>query len=204
MAAKSSLTSTRTRNLCKTKLCRSCGLYINQRPLFDVGKQSKVFWVGLSAVQFDDETLRMPLSPTTNSGALIDRIEAPYRDIVSFYKTNLVKCVPLKNDKIRYPVQDEMEKCYTNFQWEFEAFTPSVVFLLGKQVATFVLKKIGFTDYNLNDDYAYNQFIFNDTLFIPVHHPSFILVYRRKQVEDYIRGIRALFPTKENNSRIRA
>src|SRR5262249_37767631 len=149
--------SARTRNLCKTKLCQSCGLYINQRPLFDVAKKSKVFWVGLSAVQFEAGDFMMPLSPPTNTGALIDRIEMPFRDSLNFYKTNLVKCVPLKNEKIRYPLEHEMEKCFINFQWELEAFNPSVVFLLGKQVSSFVLKKQGVTDFGLDEKFSFGQ-----------------------------------------------
>jgi uracil-DNA glycosylase family 4 len=199
MAAKYSPDLARTKHLCKTKLCQACGLYINQRPLFDIGKESKVFWVGLSAVQFEEGDVMMPLSPTTNSGALIDRIEGAFRDSLTFYKTNLVKCVPLKNEKIRYPLEHEMEKCFVNFQWELEAFKPSVVFLLGKQVSTFVLKKMGVTNFNLSGKFSFDQFSFNDILFVPVQHPSYMLVYKRKLIERYIAGIQALFPGVERS-----
>jgi DNA polymerase len=196
MAAKFSLALNRTKQLCKSKLCQSCGLYLNQPPLFDVGKQSKVFWVGLSAVQFEEGEERLPLSPATNSGALIDRIESSFRDTLSFYKTNLVKCVPLKNEKIRYPLEHEMEKCFINFQWELEAYTPSVVFLLGKQVANFVLKKNGVNNFTLDDKFTFEQYCINKMLYVPVQHPSYILVYKRKHLDQYIRGIQRIFPIK--------
>jgi uracil-DNA glycosylase len=196
MAVKSSPGSTRTKNLCKTKLCQSCGLYINQRPLFDVGKESNVFWVGLSAVQFAEGDHMMPLSPNTNSGALINLIEEPFKKSLAFYKTNLVKCVPLKEDKIRYPLEHEMEKCFVNFQWELEAFTPSVVFLLGNQVSTFVLKKFDIINFSLDDTFSFDSYSRNNTLFVPVQHPSYILVYKRKQIDNYIKGLQAFFPEK--------
>lgn len=142
----------------------------------------------------------MPLSPSTNSGALIERIEFPFRKSVSFYKTNLVKCVPLKNDKIRYPLEHEMEKCYNNFEWELETLTPSVVFLLGKQVATFVLKKQSIRNVILDDQFVFQSYRFNNIEFVPVHHPSYILVYKRKLIDLYVRGIQSLFPVKGKES----
>lgn len=98
----------------------------------------------------------------------------------------------------------EMEKCYVNFQWELEAFNPSTIFLLGRQVATFVLKKFGISDFCLDDKFNFSPFIINDMEFVPVHHPSYILVYKRKQVDQYIRGIQSLLPVKESTIKKRA
>jgi len=148
--------------------------------------------VGLSAVQFDENSVKLPLSSSTNTGALIERIELPFRRSVSFYKTNLVKCVPLKNDRIRYPLEHEMEKCYTNFEWELETLTPSIVFLLGKQVSTFVLKKFSIRNVMLNDGFDFQSYHINNIDFVPVHHPSYILVYKRKLIDEYIKGIHSL------------
>src|SRR5256885_6087631 len=89
--------------LCK-KTCKSCGLDIYQGPAFDQFKKSHIFWVGLSAVQFENGEEKMPLSPLTASGGLVHSIETPLRTTFSFYKTNLVKCAPLDEDKIRYPL----------------------------------------------------------------------------------------------------
>jgi uracil-DNA glycosylase len=177
---------------CK-KICKSCGLYLNQLPVLDFLKNSNIFWVGLSAVQFDEGVEHLPLSPTTRSGALINTIENTLNHEISFYKTNLVKCVPLKDDgKIRYPIEKEMEKCFPNFQFELDALNPSVVFLLGKQVATFMMKKIGVTDFALDENFKYETYFINNTLFVPVHHPSYILVYKRKSIKNYIKNIQSI------------
>ena len=81
------------------KVCKTCGLYLNQLPVLDFLKSSHIFWVGLSAVQFDKGIEQLPLSPTTRTGALINTIEETLKTEISFYKTNLVKCVPLKGDE---------------------------------------------------------------------------------------------------------
>ncbi|MDX2046612.1 MAG: uracil-DNA glycosylase family protein [Chitinophagaceae bacterium] len=177
---------------CTNKVCKACGLYLNQLPVFDVANKSHIFWVGLSAVQFDESIERLPLSPNTKSGALINEIEKPLRENISFYKTNIVKCLPLKDGKIRYPLEHEMEKCFPNFEHEINELSPSIVFLLGKQVATFVLKKMGIDDFILSDDFKYDVFEFGETLFIPVHHPSFILVYKRKFLNKYTSALQLI------------
>ncbi|HRF20398.1 MAG TPA: uracil-DNA glycosylase family protein [Chitinophagaceae bacterium] len=182
------------------KVCKTCGLYINQLPVLDFLKQSHIFWVGLSAVQFDEGVEHLPLSPTTRTGALINTIEQPLIDNIGFYKTNLVKCVPLKeNGKIRYPIEHEMEKCYPNFQFELEALKPSVVFLLGKQVSAFIMKKMGVKDVYLPDNFRYKALEIGNTFFVPVHHPSFMLVYKRKQLSIYIKSIQSVCRDKTKN-----
>ena len=175
------------------KICKACGLYMNQLPVLDFLKNSHIFWVGLSAIQFDEGVEHLPLSPTTRTGALINSIEQPLIDNISFYKTNLVKCVPLKeNGKIRYPIEHEMEKCYPNFEFELDTLNPSVVFLLGKQVSTFVMKKMGVKDVCLPNDFKYKPTEINNTFFVSVHHPSFMLVYKRKQLNTYISNIQKI------------
>ena len=180
------------KSLCKTKRCKECGLYLNQTPIFDHRKTSKIFWVGLSAVKFSEDEEKQPLSALTRSGALIHSIENPFIGEVSFYKTNLVKCVPLKNDKIRYPIEQEMDKCFPNFETELEELNPSTVFLLGKQVASFVLKKMSATSPILDDNFQYSSIKIGRTNFVPVHHSSFILVYKRKFLEQYKENIQRI------------
>lgn len=140
-----------------------------------------------------DENEKLPLSPNTKSGALIEEIEKPFRESISFYKTNVVKCLPLYENKIRYPLKHEMEKCYPNLEDEINILKPSIVFLLGKQVSDFVLNKKNVNSYQLNENFVYNAFRINNRLFVPIHHPSFILVYRRKLINKYIEGVSELF-----------
>lgn len=155
--------------------CKACGLYLNQLPVSDERKASGIFWVGLSSVLITDEDEKTPLSLFTRSGALISKIEEPYLDDISFYKTNVVKCVPLSENKIRYPLKHEMEKCFPNLTDEIEELKPKTIFLLGKQVAKFVLEKNSIYNFSLDEQFNYDSFIINDISYVPVHHPSFIL-----------------------------
>ncbi len=86
-----------------------------------------------------------------------------------------------------------MEKCFSNFVWELENLKPKMVFLLGKQVASFVYKKFDAGLPELDNNFKYQPATIQNTLFVPVHHPSFVLVYKRKLLEDYISNIQALF-----------
>lgn len=180
--------STQHPRLCK-KACKACGLDIYQKPVFDQLKGSQVFWVGLSAVLFAEGDEKLPLSPLTATGTLVQTIEAPFRKRIRFYKTNLVKCAPIKEDKIRYPSTFEMEKCYPNFIWELENLSPTTVFLLGKQVSDFILKKLGHPSIKMDDEFNYEGITYGSIQFIPIHHPSYILVYKRKQLDQYIAGV---------------
>ena len=148
--------------------------------------------MGLSAVQFKEDEEKLPLSSLTRSGALIHSIETLFLGDVTFYKTNLVKCVPLKDDKIRYPSESEMNKCFSNFESELDEMNPSVVFLLGKQVANFALKKLSEYIPVLDDDFLYDSYMIGNTKFVPVHHPSYILVYKRKLIDQYIENIKKI------------
>jgi len=189
------------KKVCTNRLCKSCGLYLHQLPVLDKRLISNVFWVGLSAVIFSDDQESLPLSPSTPSGRLIQSIEQGFTGKMQFYKTNLVKCAPVKDDKIRYPLQHEMEKCYPNFEWELENLQPKTVFLLGKQVSNFVMKQLGFPPPTLADDFSYTAVRVNGTDFIPIHHPSYILVYKRKWVEAYMDNIQAHFPVLRSRER---
>ncbi len=182
---------------CKRKICKACGLYLNQLPVFDDQRISDVFWVGLSAVRFDEGQEKRPLSPLTASGSLVHRIEEPFKKRIKFYKTNLVKCVPMKEGRIRYPLEHEMEKCVPNFQLELDMLKPKTVFLLGKQVATFVLKKITKGATSLDDNFNYTSTRVDGINFVPIHHPSYVLIYKRKVIDQYIQGIQRLFPQEK-------
>lgn len=159
-----------------------------------------VFWVGLSAVKFDAHEEKLPLSPSTASGALIHSIEAPFLDKLSFYKTNLVKCAPMQGNKLRYPLKHEMAKCFPNFQWELETLQPKTVFLLGNQVASFVLQQLNHRKSVFSDGFNYHSIDIEGIRFVPIHHPSYVLVYKRKLLAEYVEGVRAQFPVKASSS----
>ena len=180
-------------NPCRNKLCRACGLYLHQRPLFAEQKAADVFWIGLSAVQIGEGEDGLPLGENTRTGNLIHQIEKPFVKKLSFYKTNLVKCVPLKDGKIRYPSSLEMGKCFPNLESELNDLKPSIAFLLGKQVASFVIRKKANVEFELNEDFKYRPLFIDDIYYVPVHHPSYVLVYKRKKLDVYVKNIRQVF-----------
>jgi len=176
--------------------CQNCNLYKNQRPLLDNlvegDGEGNIMWIGLSAVKVDCVTAQTPLSIYTSTGKLLVEIEK-YSSNSQFYKTNIVKCLPLNNGKIRYPSKNEMMACYSNFKIEIEMIKPNIVFMLGKQVATFILKMKGKNLFNLSQDFQYDKFEINGVSYIPIHHPSYILIFKRKQKEAYINAVSSYF-----------
>jgi len=147
-------------------------------------------WVGLSAVAIASGEDYEPLSATTRSGWLVTSIEAEFMPQVSFYKTNLVKCLPLHHTgKIRYPSAPEMAMCYHNLENEVDILEPKLVFLLGKQVSNFVGNRVFGHEIGFTSDFDYNGFRSGGTTYVPIHHPSYMLVYRRAMMQDYIAGV---------------
>ena len=169
--------------------CTRCALHQNQLPLLDKKYKADVFWVGLSAKKVEDIENDIPLSNDTNSGKIINRIESRFEEEI-FYRTNLVKCVPLdRQGKLRYPDKKEKKVCFNNLLYEINLINPKIVFLLGKEVANFILSNNGVDNYHLDEEYNYETYLLNGIFYVPVHHPSFIHVYRRKRIDEYINGI---------------
>jgi DNA polymerase len=170
------------------KKCKICDLCHNQPPLLQSKKNADVFWIGLSAVKTEVSN-DGPLSANTKTGKLVNEIELLLNHI-SFYRTNVVKCLPLKNTKIRYPSMQEMELCYRHLTREINYFSPKIVLLLGKQVASFVLKNKGVGKVDLDGKFNYRPIFIEGIYYLPVHHPSYVLIYKRKQVHNYITKIK--------------
>lgn len=174
----------------KIKKCQKCALCINQEPLLDCSKDCQIFWVGLSAklATVSDE---IPLAPHTNTGKLIKKIEDNLENIDT-YKTNIVKCVPLNDkNKLRYPNQSEISNCINHLMAEIDELSPKLVFLLGEKVYSSVGKYLKIT-FNKWNDFEFKYVEHKGVYYIPVHHPSYIHVYRRKQTNEYIDGINYL------------
>lgn len=171
--------------------CKKCELCNNQSPIVQSDlDRADVFWIGLSAVKVKNYN-ETPLSANTNSGKLIRSVESLFCNKVSFYKTNVVKCLPLQNDKIRYPSIPEMNNCYFNLEEELKSLHPKIIFLLGKQVAKFILKRYNI-DVPLDENFNYHMVKLNNFLFIPIHHPSYILVYKRKRMSKYLQSLETI------------
>ena len=160
----------------KVENCNKCGLCQNQRPLLDKEDRCDVMWVGLSAKRVDDLNNSIPLSNDTNSGKIIELIEQELPDL-KFYKTNLVKCLPLdENNKLRYPTPKEMQACINNLLIEIEILNPSIILVLGKLTFNFIEK------YFIKNNIDKSKLIY-------IEHPSYIYVYKRKYIDDYIEKI---------------
>lgn len=173
--------------------CQKCSLCFNQKPLLDVEKECQVFWVGLSAKKIVSE-MEIPLSPVTNTGMIIQKIEEKCKKIIT-YKTNLVKCLPLTEEqKLRYPNKKEIDSCFENLLHEINTMSPKIVFLLGEKVYSSVEKKIGIKFQKWNG-FNFNYKEYEGVYYVPIHHPSYIYVYKRKKVEEYIKGIEIIINT---------
>lgn len=169
------------------KKCDKCDLCKHQKPLVDEVENCRVFWVGLSAKISICENER-PLAPTTNSGGLLCKVESKCSGI-SMYRTNVVKCAPLdKAGKLRYPNRKEIDLCLPHLGLEIDDLSPQIVFLLGSKVVDAVSChfSIGFEKW---DGFNYSFLKHGNMYFVPVHHPSYIHVYKRKMVDEYIGGL---------------
>lgn len=153
--------------------CNRCSISCNKKPLIDRLRKSDIMFVGISAKMKETEG-EMPLSENTNSGKLIKMIEERLlkeNNNISCYRSNMVKCVPLdKEGKIRYPDSLEIENCIDNLVYELSIVRPKIVVLLGRLVEKHLKKKINELGYNT----------------ITIHHPSYIHVYRKKEIEKYV------------------
>ena len=162
-------------NSCDNKItrCNRCSISCNQKPLVDNMRKSDIMFLGISA-KIKEKEDEMPLSENTNSGKLIKMIEERLLkedNNISCYRSNMVKCVPLdKEGKIRYPNIWEIENCIDNLVYELSIVKPKVVVFLGRLVEKHLKKKIIELGYNT----------------ITIYHPSYIYVYRKKEIEKYV------------------
>lgn len=170
--------------------CELCGLNKNQNPLIDDNKVCRVFWVGLSAKMASTEGER-PLAPSTPSGHILSMIEEQCENI-GMYRTNLVKCPPLDgNGKLRYPTDEEIIHCIPFLQDELNIFAPEIVFLLGNQVTKAVCRNFGIS-FEKYKGFEYPIVQHRGMYFVQIHHPSYINVYRRKQLGEYVENLREI------------
>lgn len=167
--------------------CKKCRLCQHQAPLLDDTKTCQVFWVGLSAKKVTT-TDEKPLSPSTNSGSILCNVEERCEG-VDMYRTNLVKCVPLDEDgKLRYPNKKEIDLCLPNLCSEIDELLPRIIFLLGGKVIDAIGRyySLGFEKWN---EFDYTVTKHKNMYFVPVHHPSYVYVYKRKRISEYVDGL---------------
>ena len=113
-------------------------------------------------------------------------------EVLNEYIINLVKCVPLNEQrKLRYPSKKEMDCCFENLQKEISTLSPKIVFLLGEKVTSSVEKHLGIK-FEEWDEFNYQSREHKGTYYVPVHHLSYIYVYKRKMIEQYTQSIRKM------------
>lgn len=174
--------------------CTNCNLCHNQAPLVDKSySNAPVIWVGLSAKTVKDIKTERPLENNTNTGKIIEKIEA---NNDCFYKTNLVKCVPLdENNKLRYPNKNEMTFCFENLLFELITIKPKIVFLLGSKVTNFVLNKLKSNKFKKETSQEIFD-ILENIEFHNIYHPSYIAVYKRKEENKYVQEVQNIISSK--------
>jgi len=141
-------------------------------------------FVGLSA---KPET--KDLCQTTNTGKVIAAIEDRIAAGIGIYRTNAVKCAPLdKSGKLRYPTDTEMLACLPYLRKEIDDVAPRVIVPLGGQVSRFLLQHMGdgrpFSGFS--PDFSYDTYSLSFGRAMPIHHPSYIWIYKRKRVDEYV------------------
>ncbi|MDD2356463.1 MAG: uracil-DNA glycosylase family protein [Thiovulaceae bacterium] len=167
--------------------CSNCTLCNNQKPLLDKSTSAHVMWIGLSAKKVESLFSETPLAANTNTGKIVAAIESKFNNLL-FYKTNIVKCLPLDDKKkLRYPNHSEMSACYDNFEFELKTIKPNLVFLLGKKVSDFIYKQQKNMNYKIEK--IEGGWIANDITYMAIHHPSYIYVYKRKFIDNYINEV---------------
>ncbi|MBP9760605.1 MAG: hypothetical protein KBD24_04585 [Candidatus Pacebacteria bacterium] len=150
-----------------------------------------VLWVGLSEKPTKNGEQFKPLAPDTASGKVLITIEEKH-PTVRFVKTNLVRMAPLDgHGKLRYPTRNECVAHYPQLAVEIASLKPSLVLLLGRQVSTFVLGQTG-VDALFPALFSYEAVSRDGVCYAGIHHPSYVSVYRRKQMDQYERAITAL------------
>lgn len=150
-------------------------------------KKPLVYFIGLSAKPNCDH-----LSAYTNTGYIVEQIinGLPY---ITCLKTNLVRTPPLdEKGNLRYPDLGEMEQGWKELQKEMKRMYPALLVTLGQQVSFFLRSRMGVkpAQPRLPADFSSKTYLSqSESHLLSVHHPSFVFVYRRKYVENYVNNV---------------
>ena len=165
--------------------CNKCTLCNVQKPLIDYEIKADIMVVGLSAKvkKYDNE---IPLDSRTRSGKVIDKYEGIAKKYnMSMYRTNIVKCAPLDNNKdLRYPKINEINACFDNFIIEIMAISPRIIILLGDIVRNAVVQKWGLK-IDKPDENRLSIAQYKGIYLVAMYHPSYLLRSKRRKEESY-------------------
>ena len=146
-----------------------------------------IYFVGLSAKQN-----YVHLAPETRTGNIIDQIIHNLPSVKAV-KTNLVKTPPIDQEgKLRYPNPNEMKLGWNELQEEINQRSPNLLVTLGHQVSYFLRAQMGVIPVKpqLPPDFSYESYLSQSkSNILSVHHPSFVFIYRRKDIENYVDNV---------------
>jgi len=163
----------------KIQKCQRCPLYKNQEPSTNKLTKSDILILGISSQKNSKTKNFLPFDSSTNSGKFITKIEMSIPETI-FYKTNLVKCAPLNSEnKIRYPTHKEITSCVPNFKTELDIIKPKIIVPTGKLVTNFL------SDYFGVSLKKYTPTTIKDFIIIPIDHPSYLMIYKRREIDKY-------------------
>lgn len=136
----------------------------------------KIVLVGLS-----NKIGMEPFDIRTHSGQVVEKIINNLNH--QFIKMNLVSYAPINTyGKLRYPTQKEIKKEFPLFIEKIEKIKPDLIIGFGNIVTSY-LNKI---------DNIQNKLV-------SFKHPSYMYVYKRKELEQYITNIQDSILQYENN-----
>ncbi|EKE30365.1 MAG: Uracil-DNA glycosylase-like protein [uncultured bacterium (gcode 4)] len=144
----------------------------------------RVYFIWLSHKLSKSWEILEAFCESTDSGKIISSIIWKCDSWSLIFRANLVRWVPLDdNHKLRYPSESEKLAWLRILEKEILEFRPKCIYLFGKQVSDFILKNL---EMRKIDE---SEYIFWDTRFIFAQHPSYIAVYKRKHLPEYISRI---------------
>jgi len=153
----------------------------------NIYRKPLVYFIGLSAKPMCEHLAR-----ETRTGNIIEQIILQLPSIKAV-KTNLVKTPPIDHEgKLRYPNPGEMKLGWNELQEEMNQTFPILLVTLGQQVSFFLRSQMGIhpAKPHLPDDFSCESYLSQSSSnILSVHHPSFVFVYRRKDVENYINNV---------------
>lgn len=164
----------------------TCKSFIAHKNNLSLKLDSTIFLVGLSHKANKTWEVLEAFCDSTNSWKIINTLIKRCKN-TTIFKSNLVKWVPIdESNKIRYPSNDEKLQGLSRLVREINIFKPKKVCLFGKHVSDFAIKNLKTT--KLSD----NEYLYNETIFVLADHPSYIAVYRRKFVDEYVNNLATL------------
>ena len=153
--------------------------WVDEKPL--------AYFVGLSAKPNCEH-----LDTDTRTGSIVEQIIHRLPN-VQIAKTNLVKTPPLDNaGKLRYPNSYEMKLGWGELQNEINQTRPNLLVTLGQQVSFFLRSQMGIQPIKpqLPYDFSHLSYLSQSAPnILSIHHPSFVYVYRRKNIDDYVESV---------------